>query len=76
MRALRLTAEIGAMDAPVAGMGAADAGRTAAMDMGGMDVGGMDDLPSETAAAWGDPAPMPEEPLDFDFAGFSATGTD
>ncbi|MDO9637313.1 MAG: FliM/FliN family flagellar motor switch protein [Pseudotabrizicola sp.] len=71
MRALRLTAEIGASDAPVAGMGAADAGRTAAMD-----AGGMEDLPSETAAAWGDPAPMPEAPLDFDFGGFSATGTD
>lgn len=68
MRALRLTAEGGAVSAPGAETGAAD--------LAGAVPPGADDLTAGTAAAWGDPAPMAEAPLDFDFAGFSATGTD
>ncbi|WP_146036485.1 FliM/FliN family flagellar motor switch protein [Pseudotabrizicola formosa] len=64
MRALRLTAQ---------------GGEAAASPADGM---GLDGPSPATVAAWGapEPDPMPElepmAPMDFDFAGFSATGTD
>lgn len=66
MRALRLTAQGGAAAAPTAN----------SMAMDGPSVA--------TVAAWGEPEPEPEPglelepmaPMDFDFAGFSATGSD